>query len=61
MAPTKCLFCGRDGQPLAVSLSHEYEGALCMGCIRSFIFDMAYTDPAEFEKLVVEARNPPKN
>jgi len=37
-----------------------YSGALCKGCIRSFILDMAYLEPDEFEKLVEEARNPPQ-
>jgi hypothetical protein len=61
--PDHCLFCGRTDQPLAVSQGAladgtHYTGALCLGCIRTFILDMAWTDPDEFNKMVAEARNP---
>jgi len=52
---------------VALSVCHRvgwdgkiYSGALCKACIRSFILDMAYAEPLEFEKLIEEARNPPR-
>jgi len=55
------VFCRRQTDHLAISHRKDlegriYSGALCKGCIRSFILDMAYVEPDEFESLVAEAR-----
>ncbi len=62
--PDKCGFCGlhRDSTKLHVSVGFDWEGnqtsgALCEGCIRVFIINMAHSDREKFDALVEEARN----
>ena len=63
--PKACVFCGRskddaDGFQFCFSTSFAGEahyGALCEGCIRLFIIEMAYSNREKFEQTVEEARN----
>lgn len=61
----ECAFCrATSPRKLAICKSINMDGnmltgVLCRDCIRTFILEMAWTDPEEFEKLIVEAKNPP--
>ena len=61
---TECSFCRRPKNEVTLAMSCRkgldgtvYLGALCTGCIRELVKEMAWMDPDAFEKLVKEARS----
>jgi len=60
--PTECSFCRMTAKDLCVCHRVDdqgkiYTGALCRSCVRTFLFDWAYTDPEYFEQTVKDARD----
>ena len=61
--PDQCAFCSQKQGAAQLCICYgvdnsgkEHKSALCKDCIRIFLLEMARAEPAEFEKLVAEAR-----